>query len=118
MPGFLVVGIALPFAAVPTTIAGFAGSEPDEAGLTAGLLNTSQQIGGAIGIALLASIAFSTADDRTAAGDPLPVALTDGFVNAFRVAAALVFVGVVVVAVVMRERDVRPFLEAAAEGSE
>jgi hypothetical protein len=114
-PGFLVVGIALPFAAVPITIAALAGSEPHEAGLTAGLLNTSQQIGGAVGVALLATIAASTTDDRTAAGAPLAAALTDGFASAFRVAAAIAFVGVVVVAVLMRERELRPFGEPAAE---
>ena len=46
-PGFLVLGVAIPFAFVPITIAALAGTKPQEAGLASGLINTSQQIGGA-----------------------------------------------------------------------
>src|ERR671934_1095782 len=81
-PGFLVLGVAIPFAFVPITIAALAGTKPEEAGLASGLINTSQQIGGAVGIAILSTIAVSTTDDRDASGTQLPAALTDGFVNA------------------------------------
>ena len=62
-PGFLILGVAIPFAFVPITIAALAGTKPQEAGLASGLINTSQQIGGAVGIALLSTIAVSTTDD-------------------------------------------------------
>src|SRR5262245_59713719 len=59
-PGFLVLGIAIPFAFVPITIAALAGTKPKEAGLASGLIKTSQQIGGAVGIAVLSTIAATT----------------------------------------------------------
>ena len=63
-PGFLILGVAMPFAFVPITIAALAGTKPQEAGLASGLINTSQQIGGAVGIAILSTIAMSTTDER------------------------------------------------------
>ena len=62
-PGFLIIGLAIPFAFVPITIAALAGTKPEEAGLASGLINTSQQIGGAVGIAILSTIAVTTTDD-------------------------------------------------------
>ena len=67
-PGFLIIGLGMPFAFVPITIAAVAGTKPEEAGLASGLINTSQQIGGAVGIAILSTIAFSTTTDDVAAG--------------------------------------------------
>ena len=111
-PGFLILGVAIPFAFVPITIAALAGTKPQEAGLASGLINTSQQIGGAVGIALLSTIAVSTTDDEVASGTAVPKALTDGFVNAFWAGAAIAFVGVLVSVFVVRGRD----LEAVAIG--
>ena len=104
-PGFLVLGVAIPFAFVPITIAALAGTKPQEAGLASGLINTSQQIGGAVGIALLSTIATSTTDDAVADGTALPRALTDGFVNAFWAGAAIAFAGVLVSIFIVRGRD-------------
>jgi EmrB/QacA subfamily drug resistance transporter len=107
-PGFLVLGLAIPFAFVPITIAAVAGTEPQEAGLASGLINTTQQIGGAVGIALLSTIAVTTTDDAVANGDAVPIALTDGFVNAFWAGAAVAFVGVLVSVFLVRGRDLQP----------
>ena len=74
-PGFLLIGLGLPFAFVPVTIAAVAGTKPQEAGLASGLINTSQQIGGAVGIAILSTIAVSTTDDALATGTAVPIAL-------------------------------------------
>jgi EmrB/QacA subfamily drug resistance transporter len=106
-PGFLILGIAIPFAFVPITIAALAGTKPQEAGLASGLINTSQQIGGAVGIALLSTIAVSTTDDALARGTAMPTALTDGFVNAFWAGAAIAFVGVLVSVFLVRGRDLQ-----------
>jgi EmrB/QacA subfamily drug resistance transporter len=107
-PGFLVIGLAIPFAFVPLTIAALAGTRPDEAGLASGLINTSQQIGGAVGIAILSTIAVTTTEDQLATGTAQSVALTDGFVNAFWVGAAIAFVGVLVSVFLVRGRDLKP----------
>ncbi len=114
-PGFLVLGVAIPFAFVPITIAALAGTKPNEAGLASGLINTSQQIGGAVGIAVLSTIAVSTTDDAVAQGTAVPVALTDGFVNAFWAGAAIAFVGVLVSVFMVRGRDLAPQESAARE---
>ena len=107
-PGFLMLGLAIPFAFVPITIAALAGTKPREAGLASGLINTSQQIGGAVGIAILSTIAVSTTDDAVAEGTAVPDALTDGFVNAFWAGAAIAFAGVLVSIFMVRGRDLRP----------
>ena len=120
-PGFLVLGVAIPFVFVPVTIAAVAGTKPQEAGLASGLINTTQQIGGAVGIALLSTIAVTTTDDAVASGDAVPIALTDGFVNAFWAGAAIAFVGVLVSIFMVRGRDLRPqeapLREPAFEGA-
>ncbi len=120
-PGFLILGVAIPFAFVPITIAALAGTKPQEAGLASGLINTSQQIGGAVGIAILSTIAVSTTDNAVADGAGVPVALTDGFVNAFWAGAGIALVGLLVSIFMVRGRDLRqeapvaePALEAAA----
>jgi EmrB/QacA subfamily drug resistance transporter len=106
-PGFLILGIGIPFAFVPITIAALAGTKPEEAGLASGLINTTQQVGGALGIAILSTIAVTTTDDAVARGTAAPVALTDGFVNAFWAGAAIAFAGVLVSLFLVREKDVR-----------
>jgi EmrB/QacA subfamily drug resistance transporter len=120
LPGFLIIGLGIPFAFVPISIAAFAGTQQNEAGLASGLMNTSQQIGGAVGIAILSTIATSTTTDA-APGTPLPIALTDGFVNAFWAGAAIAFVGVLVSVFLVRGRDLRlqeaPIGEPAFEGA-
>jgi EmrB/QacA subfamily drug resistance transporter len=121
-PGFLLIGLGLLFAFVPITIAALAGTKPEEAGLASGLINTSQQIGGAVGIAILSTIAVSTTDDALANGTAAPVALTDGFVNAFWAGAVISFLGLLVSIFLVRGRDLRvpeqvvsePALEEAA----
>ena len=94
LPGFLVIGVGIGFSFVPISIAALAGVRPAEAGLASGLINTSQQIGGALGIAVLSTIATSGAEDAVASGAILPEALVDGFSSAFFVGAVIAAVGV------------------------
>ena len=68
LPGFLLIGVGLGFSFVPISIAALAGVQPAEAGLASGLINTSQQIGGALGIAALSAIATSTTSDVSSTG--------------------------------------------------
>jgi hypothetical protein len=104
LPGFLLVGVGLGFSFVPISIAALAGVQRSEMGLASGLINTSQQIGGALGIAALATIANSRTDDALAAGTAQAAALVDGFTAAFL--AGLVIAGLgVVAALTLIKRD-------------
>jgi EmrB/QacA subfamily drug resistance transporter len=79
LPGYLMVGVGIAFAFVPVSIAALAGVRADEAGLASGLINTAQQIGGAIGVAF-ASTVFTTHFDHKRI---TPQLLTDGYSLAF-----------------------------------
>ena len=116
----LLAAVGLGFSFVPVTIAAVSGVAQREAGLASGLINTSQQIGGALGLALLATIANSrTADLMTTAHGPhaLKQALTDGFQSAFLTGAGFALLGFVIALVLIRRRDSRAHVEAAAEPS-
>jgi len=115
LPGFLIIGLGMPFAFVPISIAALAGTRPDQAGLASGLFNTSQQIGGAVGIALLSTIAISTTESAIADGSQQPVALTDGFQAAFWAGAVVGLIGVLVSVFLVRGRDLQPVGDAAPE---
>jgi EmrB/QacA subfamily drug resistance transporter len=120
LPGFLLISIGMGFSFVPISIAALAGVKPAEAGLASGLINTSQQIGGALGIAVLSAVAASATEESLASGDAVPAAMTDGFQAAFIGAAAVALVGVLVALLVVRREDLAeapieavPALEAA-----
>jgi EmrB/QacA subfamily drug resistance transporter len=112
----LVVAVGLGFAFVPMMIAAVAGVEPARAGLASGLINTSQQIGGALGLAILASIANSRTDSLIADGATRASALTDGFHSAFIVGAAFAVLGAILAATLISSRDSREHAEAAQRG--
>ncbi len=114
-PGFLILGVGIPFAFVPITIAALAGTRPEESGLASGLINTSQQIGGAVGIAILSTVAVTRTDDAVAGGIAVPSALTTGFQAAFWVGTAIAFAGVLVSIFLVRGRDLRPQEATRAE---
>jgi sugar phosphate permease len=98
-PAFLIGGIGMAFAFVPMSIGALAGVAKHEAGVASGLLNTSQQIGGAIGVAVVTTIA-TTYTSRFAThhhvGSFAPSALTHGFVIAFYALAGISLVGALV----------------------
>jgi EmrB/QacA subfamily drug resistance transporter len=112
------IGLGLSFVSV--TIAALAGTGPHEAGLASGLINTSQQVGGALGLAILATIANSrTLHLVHAGGYSHAVALTKGFDRAFLVGACFALVGAVLTFLLISSRDSRQHAaEARAEGAE
>ena len=112
----MVVAVGLGFAFVPVTIAAVTGTRPDEAGLASGLINTSQQVGGALGLAIAATVANSTTADAFEAGKRPLVALTEGFQDAFLVCAAFGVLGAILAAVLISSRDSREHAEAARRG--
>jgi len=113
LPGFLIIAFGMALCFVPISIAALAGVTQAEAGLASGLINTSQQIGGAVGIALLSTIAISRTENEVAAGTALPQALTSGFQLAFWVGTAIAAVGVVAALVLIRSEE----LATAPEGA-
>ncbi|HSJ18715.1 MAG TPA: MFS transporter [Solirubrobacterales bacterium] len=118
----LLAATGLGFGFVTTTIAAVSGVRDEESGLASGLINTSQQIGGALGLAVLATIANSRTDELVASsgGDPaaLPNALTEGFQSAFLGGAAIAALGLVLTLVLIRNRDSRAHVELGARGRE
>jgi EmrB/QacA subfamily drug resistance transporter len=116
LPGFLLIGVGLGFSFVPISIAALAGVQPAEAGLASGLINTSQQIGGALGIAALSAIATSTTGNSLGDGSALPVALTDGFQVAFIAAAGVAILGILVSLFVVRRSDLEEAQAPEEEG--
>jgi EmrB/QacA subfamily drug resistance transporter len=89
LPGYLLVGFALPFTFIPVSIAALAGVEAHEAGLASGLYNTAQQIGGALGVAVTSSVAVSHYNHLLATGERFPQAFTNGSQWAFWVTVAI-----------------------------
>ena len=104
----LLAAVGLGFAFVPVTIAAVTGTQPEEAGLASGLINTSQQVGGALGLAILATIANSRTQSGFHAGvRSAAVALTKGFDRAFLVGAGFAVAGAILAAVLISSRDSR-----------
>jgi EmrB/QacA subfamily drug resistance transporter len=122
LPGFLLIAIGLGFSFVPISIAALAGVRPSEAGLASGLINTTQQIGGALGVAVLSTIATTTTSNAVETGTAVPTALTDGFQAAFIVGAAIALAGILAALLLIRRDELapqeaiepEPVLEAAA----
>jgi EmrB/QacA subfamily drug resistance transporter len=112
LAGFAPIAIGMGLTFVPLTLVGTTNVSAADAGLASGVFNTSQQIGGALGLAILATFA----NDRTAnvlggfGSSPSQAqqttALVDGFQLAFIIAAALVGTGAIVTAALLRRRDV------------
>jgi len=107
-PAFLIGGIGMAFAFVPMSIGALAGVGPRDAGVASGLLNTTQQIGGAIGTAVATTIATTYAGHYAVShsvGSLSPVALTHGFTITFYVLAAISLAGAVISALVLEPHE-------------
>ena len=110
----LLAAIGLGLAFVTSTIAAVSGVDEHEAGLASGLINTSQQVGGALGLAVLASVANSVTNDAT--GSP-PQALTDGFQAVFLGGAAFAILGLIATLVLIRNADSRAHVALGSEAT-
>ena len=100
---FMVAGAGTAFAFIPISIAALAGVSEDRAGLASGLLNTSQQLGGAIGIAIASSVAAS--HTQAHAGHAAPAALTGGFQSAFWVLGAIALLALPAIFALVRRNE-------------
>jgi predicted MFS family arabinose efflux permease len=104
LPAMIVLGAGLGMTFVPIAISATSGVAPGDSGLASGLLNTAQQVGGSLGLAILSSVSTARVTNQLHAGSPLPVALTQGFKGAFIVAAVLCVVGVVLALALLPSR--------------
>jgi EmrB/QacA subfamily drug resistance transporter len=105
-PAFLISGIGMALAFIPTAIGALAGVRHSDAGIASGLINTSQQIGGAIGVAAATTIA-ATYTSRYASSNPdsgAAAALTHGFEIAFYVLAAVALLGAIASALLIESK--------------
>jgi len=108
LPAMIVLGTGLGMSFVPITIAATTGVAAGDSGLASGLLNSTQQVGGSLGLAILSSVSTSRMTSALQGGLSLPAALTHGFKGAFTVAAVLCAVGVVAALALLPHRRRAP----------
>jgi EmrB/QacA subfamily drug resistance transporter len=104
LPGLLVTGLGLGGAFVALSIGALEGVPERDAGLASGLVNTTQQVGGALGVAVLSTLAISRSEDLIASGTAAPVALTEGFQVALIAAGGFAIAGALAVLALVRGR--------------
>jgi EmrB/QacA subfamily drug resistance transporter len=103
LPGYILVGVGIAFAFVPVTIAALAGVDEREAGLGSGLINTSQQIGGGIGVALASTVFNSHIGSAT---QVTLKTLTDGYALSFWVLAAFGIAGFIATLALISDEEI------------
>jgi EmrB/QacA subfamily drug resistance transporter len=104
VPAMIMLGIGPGISFVPIMIAGTSGVAPEDSGLASGLLNTTQQVGGALGLAVLSTVAADRTANALSRGLTQSAALTYGFSGAYIVSAALCAVGAVIVIALLPRR--------------
>jgi EmrB/QacA subfamily drug resistance transporter len=102
LPSMVILGLGVGMAMNPVLLAAMSDVEPSESGLASGLVNTSFMMGGALGLAVLASIAASRADGSAGSGDEHLAALTAGYHSAFIVGAVFALAAAVLAAALIR----------------
>jgi EmrB/QacA subfamily drug resistance transporter len=107
----VVAGAGLGFSFVPVTIGAVSGTRPEEAGLASGLINTNQQVGGALGLGILSTIAFADVSP----GSRDPAALTAGFGDAFLVAGLFALIGIAIALTVIRTADSKALQQSGVQ---
>jgi len=107
----ILLGFGAGIAFNPMLLAAMSDVEPTESGLASGVVNTSFMMGGALGLAVLASLAASRTDSLRASGDGALAALTGGYHAAFLVGAAFAVSAAVVGTVLLRARVQAPVHE-------
>ena len=110
-PGYLGMGIGMGFSVVAIQVAAFSGIETSVSGLAGGLIETSREIGGAIGVAAVATLAIARVDDVLGAGGAREVALTEGYQRASLATALLTFAAALAAGVFLRRAE-RPDMPA------
>ena len=117
LPGMILLGLGAGLAFNPLLLAAMSGVAPTESGLASGIVNTAQMMGGALGLAVLASLAASRTNDLTASGDSPLAALNGGYHAAFLAGAAFALVAGILAAVLLRGAAPAPAHEPEATGA-
>jgi len=121
-PAFLISGLGLALAFIPMSIGALTGVQPAEAGVASGLISTSQQIGGAVGVAIATTVATSFTrryvDAHAGSNAFSGPALTHGFQIAFYFLAALAAAGALISVLMLESRPAQPGLQLASEAFE
>jgi EmrB/QacA subfamily drug resistance transporter len=104
LPAMLVMGVGFGMSFVPITIAATSGVAAEDSGLASGLLNTTQQVGGSLGLAVLSAVSTSRITSSLEGGSTQAAALTHGFTEAFTLSAILCGVAAVMALVVLPGR--------------
>jgi EmrB/QacA subfamily drug resistance transporter len=110
-PAFMLGAVGLSLSFVPVTIGGLTGVGPGDAGVASGLINTSRQIGGAVGLAAISTVATTFTnryEDAHPGSASSTAALTHGFTSSFYVLAAFALAGAVIAATLIRPAPRRP----------
>ena len=102
MPATIFIGIGAGLGFPSLMMLAMSGATPEDSGLASGLINTSVQVGGAIGLAVLATLATERTSTLRADGESINAALNGGYHLAYLIGAALVAVAIVVAATVLR----------------
>jgi len=108
LPGLLVLSLGFGPVFVGVTTAANAGVPADKAGLAAALLNASQQLGGALGLAIFSALATSRTNDLLSSGTPAANALTDGFQRALLAGSIFIFAAAIIALRATNTRDEAP----------
>jgi EmrB/QacA subfamily drug resistance transporter len=104
LPGMLLLGVGAGLVFPSLATLAMSSATESDSGLASGLLNTTAQVGGALGLAVLATLAASQTQSLRALGESVPDALTGGFQMVFGVSAALLAAAIVIAAIVLREQ--------------
>jgi EmrB/QacA subfamily drug resistance transporter len=108
LPAGVLAAVGLGFSLVPATIAAVQGVPPAESGLASGIVNTSRLVGGALGLAVLSTLATSLTHSKLSEGVATAQAQTDGYQLAFAVGAVLCLFGAIAAATLMGRRAEAP----------
>jgi len=112
LPGMILLGLGAGVAFNPVLLAAMSDVAPAESGLASGVVNTSFMMGGALGLAVLASLAALHTENLLAAGNPPLAALNSGYQTAFLVGACFAALGAALGALLLRTRTVESAVPA------
>src|SRR5262249_46473078 len=108
LPAMVLLGVGMGVAFPALTVLAMSGATESDSGVASGLINTTAQVGGALGLAVLATVATSRTGSLLAGGENLASALTGGYRMVFAISAGLIVAGIVLSAVLLQPEAAQP----------